>query len=97
MMVQRYKFFATDKDFFVFLHSTNQYSIRMKTMSKFFVGVVLAASMVCVCGVCTSCASSSSSSGEVMYQRSHSKSKVINRNYKVKGNNRNNSKTYHAY
>lgn len=68
----------------------------MKTMAKFFVGVVLAALVLGACGVCTSCASSSSS-GEVMYQHNHNKKKVIKSNYKVKGSNRTNSNTYHAY
>ena len=66
----------------------------MKTIVKFFGGMALVVSMVCVCGVCESCASSD---GAVMNQPSHKKSKVIKSNYKVKGNNRSNSNTYNAY
>lgn len=66
----------------------------MKTMAKFLLGVVLTVSVVFVCGVCTSCASSD---GAVMHQSNHKKSKVIKSNYRVKGSNRSNSNTYHAY
>ncbi|KWW29290.1 MAG: hypothetical protein AUK63_1512 [bacterium P3] len=66
----------------------------MKTMAKIFGGIMLALAAVSVCGVCVSCASSD---GAVMHQKSHKKSKVIKSNYKVKGDNRSNSRTYHAY
>lgn len=66
----------------------------MKTMAKIFGGMALVLSLVCMCGVCTSCASSD---GAVMNQSKHKKAKVIKSNYKVKGSNRSNSNTYHAY
>lgn len=66
----------------------------MKKLAKFFVGALLLVGVVSVCGVCSSCASSD---GAVMYQSNHNNSKVIKSNYKVRGNNRHNSNTYHAY
>ncbi len=66
----------------------------MKTLVKFFGGMALVVAMVCVCGVCTSC---ESSDGAVMNTPKHKKAKVVKSNYKVKGNNRTNSNTYHAY
>jgi len=66
----------------------------MKTMVKLFGGMALVVAIVCSCGVFSSCASSD---GAVMYSPNHKKSKVVKSNYKVKGNNRYNSNTYHAY
>lgn len=66
----------------------------MKTMVKFLSGMALVVSLVCMCGLFSSCASSD---GAVMYQPNHKKAKVVKSNYKVKGNNRTNSNTYHAY
>lgn len=66
----------------------------MKKLAKLLCFVALLVMMVPVCSVCTSCASSD---GAVMYQSNHNNSKVIKSNYKVRGNNRHNSNTYHAY
>lgn len=66
----------------------------MKSLVKFFSGMALVVSLVCLCGVTSSCASSD---GAVMTPPSHKKAKVIKSNYKVKGSNRSNSNTYHAY
>ena len=69
----------------------------MKKYIKAFLCFLLLAGLMAVCGITTSCASSYD--GAVMHYNNPSQgsSKVINSNYKVKGNNRTNGATYRSY
>lgn len=64
----------------------------MKKVAKVLLSLVLIAGLTGVCGVCSSCKSS-----DTMYAPKHKTSKVIKRNYKVRGNNQRNSSTYRTY
>lgn len=65
---------------------------NMKKIAKVLTSLMLIAGMVAVCGTNTSCKSS-----DTMYTTKNKKHKVINRNYKVRGNNQRNSSTYHTF
>ena len=54
--------------------------------------VALVVGLAGVCGTTTSCKSS-----DTMYTSKNKKAKKINRNYKVRGDNKKNSSTYHTY
>lgn len=66
----------------------------MKKARSILLGLLAVAIVAAGSGIFTSCGSKS---GEVMYQNKPSKNRIIKSNYKVKGNNRSNSNTYHAY
>ncbi|MBQ0015985.1 MAG: hypothetical protein KBT04_03255 [Bacteroidales bacterium] len=65
----------------------------MKKMCKFFMVMALVVSVCTVCGTTVSCATEQAN----MYQTNHSSTKVINKNYRVKGTNKSNSSTYRSY
>ncbi len=65
----------------------------MKKTVRILMAMVLIIGLVGVCGVSTSCKSSS----ETMYSPKKKTSKTIKQNYKVRGNNKRNSSTYHSY
>ena len=64
----------------------------MKKAVKILTMLCLAVGMIVVCGTNTSCKSS-----ETMYQTKKKPSKVINKNYRIRGNNQRNNSTYHTY
>lgn len=64
----------------------------MKKAIKVMTTVLLMAGMVMVCGTMTSCKSS-----DTMYRTKNKTAKVVNKNYKVRGNNQRNSSTYRTY
>lgn len=64
----------------------------MKKAIKAFTSLLLVAGMVLVCGANTSCKSS-----DTMYTTKKKQSRVINKNYKVRGTNQRNNSTYHTY
>lgn len=65
----------------------------MKKVVRILMIAVLLVSLVGLCGTITSCKSSS----ETMYSSKKKNSKKINRNYKVRGDNKKNSSTYRSY
>lgn len=65
----------------------------MKKALRILLAIVLMVGLAGVCGSVTSCKSSS----ESMYNSKKKTSKTINRNYKVRGNNKRNSSTYRSY
>lgn len=68
----------------------------MKKAIKLLSILCVVAGLVVVCGSTTSC-KSSSKAGETMYSSQSGRSHVVNRNYKIRGNNRNNRSTYRTY
>ncbi|MBQ9638320.1 MAG: hypothetical protein IJV22_02020 [Bacteroidales bacterium] len=64
----------------------------MKKAFRILTSLVIVVGLMGVCGVCSSCKSS-----KTMYTPKSKSGKVINRNYKVKGNNQRNSATYRTY
>lgn len=63
-----------------------------KAIIKVLSVVLIVSGMMGVCGVTTSCKSS-----DKMYTSQQSRSTVVNKNYKVRGNNKNNKSTYRTY
>ena len=64
----------------------------MKKLVKTLTTLMLIAGMVVVCGATTSC-----KSNETMYQSKKKNSRVINKNYRVRGDNSHNNSTYRTY
>lgn len=64
----------------------------MKKVAKMVISLALVAGMTLVAGTTTSCKTE-----QTMYRPNHKSSNTINKNYKVRGNNRNNGSTYRTY
>ncbi len=65
-------------------------AVKLLTMFMMVIGLVV------VCGSTTSC-KSTSKTGEKMYTSQSSRSHVVNKNYKIRGNNKKNRSTYRTY
>lgn len=64
----------------------------MKKVVKALTTLLLIVGLTAVCGVNSSCKSS-----DTMYTTKSKKSKVINRHYKMRGDNQRNNSTYRTY
>lgn len=64
----------------------------MKKLAKGLTSILLIAGIVCAFGSLTSCKSS-----ETMYTTKAKKGKVINRHYKMRGDNLHNKSTYRTF
>ncbi|MCF0211273.1 MAG: hypothetical protein HUK17_00020 [Bacteroidales bacterium] len=64
----------------------------MKKIAKVLLSLLIIVGLTVVCGTTTSCKSS-----DTMYRAKAKKGKVINRNYKVRGDNTHNGSTYRTY
>lgn len=69
----------------------------MKKYAKVLTALFLLVGLLSVSGAAVSCKSSSSSSKTMYETKKYSSTKVINRNYKVKGTNKRNGNTYRSY
>lgn len=65
----------------------------MKKALRIMMALIMVLGLVGVCGTTTSCKSSS----KTMYTSKKKNSKHINRNYRVRGDNKHNSSTYRSY
>lgn len=64
-------------------------AIKVVSMMMVLIGIMG------ICGATTGCASSKKA--DKMYTSQQSRSSVVNKNYKVRGNNKNNRSTYRTY
>lgn len=70
----------------------------MKKYAKVLTLVCFLIGLICSTSIMTSCSSSKRSSSKgIMFERKRPNSKVIMKNYKVRGNNKSNSSTYKTY
>lgn len=70
----------------------------MKKYSKVFTLVCFLIGIVFATSALSSCSSSKGPSSKgIMFERKRPNSKIIMKNYKVRGNNRSNSSTYKTY
>ena len=64
----------------------------MTKIAKIVLSLMLVAGITMMLGVTTSCKSE-----KTMYKSKQSSSKTIHKNYRVRGNNKNNGSTYRTY